>query len=218
MAIKTKKYFSDRIIMGLQDAYPNIDFSIDQREVFTVVDDIVNSMAKDNYFENWKIYGDMVDEQFITEWSGESAVSVVDVDDQPSYLVLPASYAALPSNGGIREVWPMNYNFGSVKLRRHEDIRATRNLMSGGMQGELGGYPSGNKFFFDQIGVAKNYSPTFGVRLVIKDSTAIGIFDPYPVPSNLNEEIIRRGIQYFTEKRMKVTDIVRDKQDAINRN
>lgn len=218
MAIKSKKYYADRIILALQDAYPNIDFKIQEREVFLVVDDIVNAMAKENYFENWKLYGAMVDEQFITVWEGDNAIDVVDTEDQPSYIILPASYAALPMNGGIAEIWPLNYEFGAVKLRRHEDVRRTRNLMSGGMQGELGGYPVGNKFTFDQCGVRSNYSEKFGVRLVIKDSSAIGISDPYPIPSSAVEEVIKRGIEYFMQKRMLPTDTIRDKNDSINRN
>jgi hypothetical protein len=217
MAIKTKKYFSDRIILGLQDAYPNIDFNIQEREVFLVVDDIVNAMAKDNYFENWKLYGAVVDEGFVTTWDGDNAIEVIDVSDQPSYLTLPATFAALPMNGGL-EVWPMNYEFGAVRLRRHEDVRRTRHLMSGGMQGELGGYPRYPLFVFDQCDVKKNYSEKFGVRGVIKDSSAIGITDPYPVPGNISEEVIKRAIMYFTEKRIKPTDVIRDKQDAITRN
>lgn len=218
MAIPTKRYYSDRIQAGLQNAYPNIDFKIQEREVFRVVDDIVNALARDNYFENWKLYGATLDEGFITTWDGDLAITVVDPEDQPSYITLPAIPIALPMNGGFVEVWPLNYEFGAVKLRRHEDVRRTRNLMSGGMQGELGGYPRGNLFVFDQVDVGKNYSDKVGLRMAIKDSSAISVTDPYPVPANLTDEIVKRGIIYFTEKRLKVTDVIRDGQDAINRN
>lgn len=210
---KTKKYFSDRTISGLQDSYPQIDWKIQEREVWLVVDDIVNGLAKDNYLENWKLYGAMSDEAFITEWSGTSAIAVVDSDEQSSYIVLPADRVALSMNGGIAEVWPESYEYGAVKLMRHEDIRRTRNLMSGNLQGELGGYPSGNKFIFNQVNVGKNFAPTFGVRLVIKDSTAIGISDPYPVPADMVETVIEMAIEYFTKKRLSPTDEVRDNND-----
>lgn len=216
MAVPTKRYFSDRIIAGLQAQYPNIDFrSIQEREVFLVVDDIINAMAKDNYLSNWKLYGATVEEGFITTWTG---LQVVDPDEAPSYITFPAVYAALPMNGGIVEVWPENYEYGAVKLRRHEDVRRTRNLMSGNMQGELGGYPKGNVFEFDQVDVGKNFSETFGMRLVVRDSSAIAVTAPFPIHSDLVEEVIRRGILFFSTKRMQPTDTIRDKNDSINRN
>jgi hypothetical protein len=216
--MKTKRYYADRVILGLQNAYPNIDFKIQPREVFLVVDDIVNAMAKDNYFENWKIYGPTVDEQFITEWSGDNAISVVDIEDQPSYLVLPAEYVALPGGAGLSEVWPLNYEFGAVKLRRHEDVRRTRRLMSGNMQGELSACPKmvvglGWILEFDQCEVSINYSEKFGVRQVVHDSTAISETAPYPVPANLSDEVIKRAIMYFMQKRAQPTDTVRDSND-----
>lgn len=215
---RTKKYFGDRVLLALQDSFQNIDFKIEIREVFLVIDDIVNSLAKENYMENWKTYGAMADEAFITEWSGDSAISVVDPGDSPSYILLPAHYVALPMNGGIAEVWPENYEYGAVKIMRHEDVRRTRNLMSGNLQGELGGYPVGNKLVFNQVSVGKNFATTFGVRLVIRDSTQISESAYYPVPADLEEEVIQRAIMFFQKKRMSPTDLIRDSNDALTRN
>lgn len=219
----TKKTYSDRIILGLQNSYPEIDFKIDEREVFLVVDDIVNAMAKQNYLDNWKIYGAMADESFVTEWSGANSITVVDPADLPSYIVLPAVPVALPMNGGILEVWPDNYSFGSVKIMRHEDVRRTRNLMSGNLQEQLGGFPSNiiaqePRFVFNQINVGKNFAPTFGVRLCIKNSSAVGLNDPFPLAPDIQQQVIDQGIQYFMRKRMAPTDTVRDSQDALTRN
>ncbi len=217
---RTKRYFYDRTILGLQDAYPNIDWKIQPRECYLVVDDIVNAMAKQNYLENWKLSGAMTDEAFITTWSG---IAVVDSESQPSYILLPAQPVALPMNGGIMEIWPENYEYGTVKIQRHEDIRRTRNLMSGNLQTELGGYPVldrtlGNKFVFNQVSVGKNFAETFGVRLVIKDSTAISETAPYPVPADLEGQIIQQAIEFFVKKRISPTDTIRDGQDALTRN
>lgn len=217
--IRSKKYYAERVLTDLQDAFRNADFKINVREVFLVLDDIVNSMATQNYFANWKIVGGpQLDEQFITTWDGDNAIDVIDVDDQPSYINFPSNYAALPMNGGIIEVWPMNYEFGSVRLMNHSDIRRTRRLMSGNLQQELGGYPKGSVFTFNQCDVAKNYSQKFGVRLAIRDSTAISETAPYPIPSDLEETVINRAVMKFKERRMSPTDLIRDKNDALNRN
>lgn len=218
--VKSKTYFSDRIIKALQDAFPNIDFKISEREVFLVIDDVVNALAKENYFENWKLYGAGLDEGFITEWSGDNAIAVVDPDggEDPSYIVMPATPAALPRHGGVVEVWPSNWEYGSVKIMDHSDIRRTRKLMSGNLQGELGGYRSGNRFVFNQTEVRKNYAETCGVRLAVKDSSEMTLTEVYPIPSNLQEIVIQRVVDHFKNRRMEPTDTVRDKNDALNRN
>ncbi len=131
---------------------------------------------------------------------------------------MPAQYAALPDNRGIDEIWPENFEYGSVKIRHSRNIRLYRNNMAASLQGELGGAPQGIKFLFNQVGVGQNFAPTFGVRLVIKDSSQISEDAPYPIPSSAEEEVIKRGILFFTEKRVKPTDVVRDGQDAVNRN
>jgi hypothetical protein len=215
----TKKYYADRVILALQDAFPNIDFRIDEREIFLVLDGIVNAMAKDNYFENWKAYGAALDEQFVTEWSGDTAITCVDVENQPSYLVLPISYLALPKHGGIVEIWPENYDFGAVKIMDHADVRRTRNLMSGNLQGELGGYPKkgGTLFEFTQVAVGGTYATTFGVRLAGVDSSLISASAPYPIPGNLHDEVIKRAAMEFKERRLLPTDTIRDKNDGVNR-
>lgn len=211
--IHTKKTIADRVISRLQNDFPGIDFKIQIREVFLVVDDIVNAMAKKNHMDNWKLGSVGLDECFITTWDGDNALTVVEEDNTQSYLTLPATPAALFMNGGIVEIWPLNFEFGAVKIRRHEDIRRTRNLMSGNMQGELGGYPRGTLFVFDQIDVRKNFSENFGCRLAIKDSTAISETAPYPVAGDLLEEVIGKAYLYFAEKRLAPTDTVRDKND-----
>jgi hypothetical protein len=213
--IQTKKKVADRVISKLQNAYPNIDFrAIQIREVFFVVDDIVNSLARANYFQNWKLGIAGVDEAFITTWDGANAITVVDPEGAQSYIELPATPVALPMGDGI-EVWPTNFEYGAVRQRKHSDIRRTRNLMSGNMQLQLGGYRAGTRFVFDQINVGKNFAQTMGVRLPIKDSTSISETANYPIAADVLEEVIDRAVLYFFEKRESPTDTVRDGNDKV---
>lgn len=217
--IQTKKSIADRVVLRLQDGFASIDWKIDEREMFRVIDDKANARAKLNLIENWKLTGSrIVDESFITTWDGDNALTVVDPEGEQSYIILPATPVALPDDAGVQEIWPLDYGYGQVRLRRHEDIRRTRNLMSGNMQQDLGGYRNGVKFVFDQVDVGKNFGSKFGVRLVIKDSTSIGVNDNYPIAGDVLDSLIEDVYQYFVQKRLAPTDTVRDAQDAINRN
>jgi hypothetical protein len=214
--IQTKKSVADRIVLRLQNAFPNADFKIFEKEIFRVVDDKVNARARENFMNNWKLGSQNTDESFITTWDGENAIAVVDVEEDQSYIELPATPVALYENQGVVEVWPMNFEFGAVRIRRHEHIRRSKNLMSGNMQQELGGYRNGSRFVFDQVDVGKNFAATFGVRLVIKDSTAVGLYDPYPVAADILDLVIEDVYQYFLERKIVPTDTVRDRNDKEN--
>lgn len=214
--IKSKRYYAERVILGLQNRLPNIDFKIDEREVFLALDDVVNGYAEKNYFDNWKLTGEGVDEQFITTFE---EVTVVDPDNEnevPSYFDIPANYAALPNNRGIDEIWTLKYqingNNNSVVVMAKGDVRRYSNLQAGRMGGRLYGYPQGTRFYFSKHGVKAKYG-NVGVRLVVRDSSAIAIDAPYPIPSNYEGIVIDSVIEYFSSKRVQPTDTVRDKND-----
>lgn len=216
--IKTKLYYAQRVILGLQDDYPNLDFKIQEREVFPVVDDIVNRMAESDYFDNWKFTGTGLDEQFITQWD---EVTVVDQnEEQPSYFEFPSNYVALPRNRGIDEIWPLKFrqkgDDHSVIIMTHPEYRRFKSMQAGDLQGRLGGYPQGTRFYFTSCGVKKKYG-NVGLRLVIRSAADITDTAAYPVPANREGEVIALAIKYFVMKRTGQTDPVRDAKDATLR-
>jgi len=212
--IKTKLYYAHRVILGLQDDYPNLDFKIQEREVFPVLDDIVNSMAERDYFDNWKFTGTAVDEQYTTQWDN---ITVVDQDNNlPSYFDFPSNYAALPRNRGIDEIWPLKFRQNgddhSVIIMTHSEYRRFKSMQAGGLQGRLGGYPQGTRFYFTSCGVKKKYG-NVGLRLVIRSAGDISNTAAYPIPANREGEVILNAIKYFVTKRTGQTDEVRDSKD-----
>jgi len=212
--IKTRKYYADRIILALQNGYPNIDFKIQEREVFPVIDDVVNRFAENEYFDNWRMTGAGIDEHYITTFN---EIDVVDQEDEaPSYFDFPSNYAALPNNRGIDEIWPLKYQLKgddhSVVIMNHSDFRRYKNMYAGKLEGRLGGYPEGTRFYFTTCGVKKKYG-NVGLRLVIRSSADINNSAPYPIPANREGEVIQEVIKYFVLKRMEPTDEVRDSND-----
>lgn len=213
--MKTKKLYAERVLTQLQDDYRNIDFKIDEREVFLALDTIVNDLARQNFFDNWKVYGSEVDEQYVTTW--ENVEVTDDEDGRPSYLTLPSNYAALPNNKGIDEIWPLNYGEynQSVVIMTHRDLRLYQNSMANSLQDRLGGYPQGRKFIFNQCGV-KGKIGNMGVRLVGINSSDIGANDPYPIPADKEMEVITMAVEWFKSRRLQPTDQVRDNNDRVN--
>lgn len=212
---KTKRAFCEQILNELEDDYRNIDFKIDEREVFLRMDATVNEMAAKNYFDNWKMSGASIDEGFITTWE---PVTVVDQDNSlPSYLTLPSNYPALPKNGGIVQIYPIRFvkeNQPPVVIISHEDYRRYMSNPAGKYSGRLTGYPKGTRFTFTTCGVKKIYGD-MGVSLAVRDSSVIGMNEVYPIPSDRENELVATLVEWFRNRRLQVTDSVRDNKDAV---
>jgi hypothetical protein len=214
--IGSKRWFAQQVLIELQNDKPNIDFKIDEREVFNRMDAEVNQMARTSFFDNWKFSSANLDEQFLTRWDDDNALTVVDVaNGQPSYLDLPAAWVDLPRNRGIDEIWPLErgeYN-QSVVITSHRDLRSYQNNKAGNMQGRLFGYPKGRRFVFGESNVSKKYGEKFGVSLVIRDSSQIGYDEVYPIPADKQKALIMILVAWFRSRREQPTDRVRDSND-----
>jgi hypothetical protein len=213
--MKSKRFFSDQIILKLQNDYPNQDLKISEREVFTRIDAIVNHMAAGNFLANWKLSGAGIDEGFITTWE---PVLVTDLPNgKSSYLTFPSNWAGLPKNRGIDEVYPLKYNTTdqpAVVILSHSDYRLYQNNPASSMQGRLYGYVRGMDLIFGTCDVGKKYGKEFGVRLVVKDSSQIAINEIYPIPSDTEGDVVDAVVKWFVEKRLQTTDEVRDNKDS----
>ena len=210
--MKTKSMYAEQVGGLLINNYPNIDWKIDERDIFVRMDSIVNEMARKSMLDNWKLSMSGIDEQFITTWP------ILTVTDQlyemPSYFDLPVNYADLPMGRGIDEIWPLKLQAEnhSVVILTHHDVRLYSNNMAGAMAGRLAGYPEGYRFYFTSCDVKKKYGDV-GLRLVIRDASLILSTVPYPIPSDKEEEMITRVVKWFVDKRTRPTDVVRDKND-----
>lgn len=177
------------------------------------MDQIVNELAKKSYFDNWAFTGGVADEQYITTWKDDNAITVVDQGyGKPSYFTFPSNYADLPRNGGIEMIWPMTYATGGnpVVVMTERDYRRYLTNKAGNMQGRLYGYPEGNKFIFGVANVATDYSEKMNLRLVIRDSSMIALDAPYPIPSTAEKFLIDECVKYFTLKQNQPLEAIRD--------
>jgi hypothetical protein len=216
--MRTKWSYAESVINELQNDYPGRDLKIDPREVLIRLDAKVNAMAKQGYLENWKMgHGANVDEQFVTTW--ENIVVTDPGSGQPSYFTIPANYANLPRNGGIEQVYFMNpYSgnktryFDPVIIKSFRDVAAYRNNMAGNLEGRVSGYPKGRTFIFDRGNIFAKYGNA-AIRLVIRDSSAIGDSDPYPLPADIEDQVIAELVDWFRERRAQPTDTIKDAND-----
>lgn len=216
--MRTKWSYAESVILELQNDYPGRDLKIDPREVLLRLDAMVNQMAKSGFIENWKMGNDaQVDEQFITTWEW---LTITDPPNKmPSYFTIPANYVNLPRNGGIEQVYFENAFSGNktryfdpVIIKSFRDVAAYRNNMAANLEDRISGYAKSRTFFFDRGNVGTQYGRA-GIRLVIRDSSAINDNDPYPIPADIEQTVIAELVDWFRERRAQPTDTIKDAND-----
>lgn len=215
MAHKSKRYYAEVVLAEMQNDLRNIDFKLEERDVFVRLDAIVNEMAKQSFLSNWKLSVGGLDEQWLTRWDD---VTVVDPGNGLySYMDLPVHYADLPMNRGIDEIYPMKFQQDgknhSVVILAHRDMRLYSNNMAGNFQGRLAGFVKSYRFTFNRSDVKKKYG-NMGLSLVVRSAADIAIDAPYPIPADAENAVVTACVEWFRERVRQPKDEVRDKNDT----
>lgn len=214
--IKTRIHYGEQVLNNIY-AVRSRDEKVDIREIYLVIDQIVNRLAKEGFLENWKMGYNGVDELFLTrfEW-----ISITDPDDDGnSYFTSPAIWSALPKLQGVNNIYFQNdFNavtkkyFDTIFIITQQDFQKYRRNPSGNLQGFLSVYPSGSTFIFNQPNVGTTYG-NIGIALVIKSSFDIADSAPFPIPANVEEQVIQEATDIFLKRRFTPVDKVRDNND-----
>jgi len=217
--MKTRLFYAEQILLSLQDANRNRDEKFDVREVYPIMDNIVNALAKQGFFENWKFGFGGIDDLFTTtfEW-----ITPTDpANSSPSYFSLPVtSYVTLPKNQGIQDIYFQN-DFTTVKkkyfapviITSFKDQSSFRSSMANGLQGRISCYIKNGVIYFDRGNINKVYG-NIGLRLAVRDSSQILDNAPYPIPAEHEKTVIDQCVLFFRSRRDQGADLVRDQNDS----
>lgn len=218
MSLRTKWSYAEEIRNILDKDFGDRDMQLDPREIILRLDQAVNEQAKLGDLENFKLNkGEFVDDTFITTWEW---LTVTDpANKMPSYVQLPATPVALDTNRGIDQIYFKN-DFAAVKKRYYDpviitsfkDLSSYRNTMGGDLGERISGYPKDGYFVFDRGDINATYGQ-IGMRLVVRDASAIGDNDPYPIPADRVATIMDSVIDFFRKKMAQPTDHIRDTID-----
>lgn len=215
--MRTRVWYGESVMNQLSSGLRNRDERIDIRECYSVIDQIINRLARESFLENWKLGFNGVDENFITRWEW---LPITDpTDDGPSYFTSPATWVNLPKLQGINSVYFQNdftavtkKYFDTIHIMSQTDVQNLRNNLAGSLQGRLSVTPRGQNLYFNQGNVGTVYGQV-GLALVIKDSSAISDSAPYPIPADIESRVIEEAVQYFLRRRATPADLVRDRVD-----
>lgn len=213
MSLRTKLYYGEQILRELSSSPLNRDMPISIREAIIRVDAVVNAFAKEGILKNWQKYGG-IDDQYIQtiEWVNANDPA----NGEPSTLQIPSHYVELPRNQGIEQVYFQN-SFSAVKkkyfqtviIRDWKSVSTYRNNRAGRMEGRISCAPKNGYLVFDRGNINATYGP-IGLRIVGRDSSAIGDTDPYPITADMEQIVITTCVQWFRERLSQQPDLIRD--------
>lgn len=204
--MRSKEFFAEEVLRATSADPLTRDYKISPREVYPILDRIVNDLAKKGFFENWESGYRGISEMFFTTWEN---VEVNDFDDEePSTLELPATYVDVGRNEGIQLI-PLGNAEIIVTITTILEMRQYKNTPAGDLQGGLAAYPIGNKMVFNRSSVKSKYGNMM-VRLAVRDSSAIAANQPYPIPADKEGLVINGAVAWFRDRLKQGIDPVRD--------
>ncbi len=215
MSLRTKLYYGEQVLNELSSQLLNRDFKIDIREAIIRIDAIVNAFAREGILQNWKVGStNNIEDAFTTTWEW---ITVTDpTNGEPSYFQIPAHYVQLIDNRGIEQVYFQN-SFSAVKkkyfnpviIRSYKNVAAYRTNRAGNMEGRLSCSPKNGYLVFNKGNINATYGPV-GIRLIVRDSSAIADDAPYPLPADMEQIVIAAAVQWFRERQAQKSDLIRD--------
>ena len=193
MATKTKHYFAEQILNKIASGDRPADEKLHPKDIMLVMDQVMGFLAGENFSENYVRYGKKdVNEHYIATFEDV----VITEGKVFSECELPSTYADLPKNAGIYEVIPTKQSTERIIVRSSMDIRRSKNLMEGSMEGMTYCYPRGEKLIFSKNNL-KTIHGTLILRLVVTSSLDLSDTAAYPVPSNKEKMFIDLVYEHF---------------------
>ncbi len=147
--MSTKRIIAHEVIRLLSGGDPSNNSQLDDRDVMLKVSHVLNTRIKANFYENYKVEGTTaVDGQYVFAISNVQVTHDAARDEY--YSTLPDIYVSLPKGRGIRQVSSMKDQCIVFIIRETGTKGIYNSLQAGGLEGNIGVYPEGNKIFYDK--------------------------------------------------------------------
>jgi len=202
----TKKKLAEQVMRVISGGHIKPDRTIDIREVMLFIDQLRDQAAKISVFNNIKQGDYSIDGDFITYH--KDVTIVTDSDMNLRYMVLPENILALPHDLGIYMISPMQNQ--DKPFHRIQGV-------GGGLYRGMQSFENENNTYYWNIGknvYFKNVDVSVSELLValVETSQSITESAEYPMPPDLEGEVVQRAIEMFGVQKQIPHDEVEDGQ------
>jgi len=204
--MSTKKQIAEQAMRIISGGHLKPDRTIDIREVMMALDQLRDARVRIDTLNNVKMGEYSVDSDYMTFY--ESVSVSTDAVKSLKYVTLPAAHLSLPYGLGIYQITPIG------------DMEDAWKIISAGEVGLLEGSPAlehelnvycwavGDKIYF------KNIDPSIAevTLLLVVTSSEIAEGATFPVPPDVEAELLQQLVQLFSVMQQVPHDELEDGQ------
>lgn len=188
----TKAKLAEQILRILNSGNPTNDNDIDIREIMLAIEQERDRLVRLRLFESLKLGDDTIPGDVISSF--DNILIKKDHDKDMLYSELPGNPMSLPNDYGV---WQVSYQ----KNQRDTFIRMPNggmglygNLLASALGGREGFFVEGKKIYYN------DNVQCCGSKILLKmvlSSGAISDDENFPIPSDLEAEVIRNILQLY---------------------
>lgn len=179
---------------------------VDIREIYKLIEQVLNSMLKTDYFKTTMNLGDTVPE----------GLAVATYENVPierwrntARLLLPCNYMRLPHGLGVSSIGPQeltapsnDLNSQFIPIPSGHSVLLNGQPMIDSLLGLIGYEVNGMYAIFkDDITQAPNNITAAVVKLVVMDISQYGDYDFLPIPADMEAPVIEQVFQMLSGQR-----------------
>lgn len=204
----TKRKISQQVLYRINGGMTNVNSAVKEPDVIEALGQIVNSLFKTQHFNVTLQLGDTVPDGAMIATYGP--ISVTSLNGHKSQCILPIMPISLPRGMGVSEVSPYE-DFRTLYipiLPGQSELLNTQALISD-LLGQVGFEVYKDKIITTKDITINNITSLY-MRLVVMDISQYDYWDPLPIPSDLENDVVDELVKRFApvQSGYKVSDII----------
>lgn len=182
----TKKLISDSVLYKLSGGVPDVNFPVDERDIWVEIEKRINAAFKIHHFDTTLNIGESIPEAAMIATYENVAVTSF---GEKSKSTLPITPINLPKNMGIFQVYDPNYpDMPFIPLQRGQrGLLRTDELLNDTL-GLISYEPKNNVIIYNRDITVFNI-PIVTMELCVLDISQYGINDELPIPSDYQAQL-----------------------------
>lgn len=191
----TKKEISDNVLYKLAGGIPDASFPVDERDVWSSMEDIINKMLRGQQFSVNLPSGGTIPENLLLATYED--VAVTRTSNERSKCTLPAIPISLPRNAGVNEIRPVlnlvdsgDRTLGNpiIPLQAGQDFLLKADTLLNDLQGQFGYSINGKTVVFTKDITVYDITKV-DMKLVVFDIGSYTATQELPIPNDWVSDI-----------------------------
>lgn len=192
----TKKEISDTVLYRLAGGVPDSGFPVDERDIWSSLEDIINATFKVHHFDTTLPSGDTIPENTMIATYENIAVTS---SGERAYSTLPITPISLPRNMGIYMVYDPKYpDMPYIPVQRGQMALLKADRLLNDLMGQAGYEPLSNKIIYSKD-ITTFGTTSVTMELCVFDISQYTATQDLPIPADMVGSITDQLVLEFSK-------------------